>query len=702
MSINNKQGKFNLELNQITIKETANLLRNMFKSGGHPMPVCICSKPGCIAGDVRIRGHWKGAKQLNSSMPIEHIYKHQHGIGYLGSYQHASKTFVVKCYNEQTKTIEDTTVTSTYSGKKQCYRIETNTKYSVEVTEEHPIYTQRGWVECKDLIPGDTVYIYPNKLTGDVGRIKAKKMPGVCVKYHPTGSKKVVNGCVYFRKDKHILEYEAFRNNMTFEEYRKVLNNYKGQPLYFVPKGLEVHHKDRNRENNNPDNILLLTTAEHARLHHKEDGKFGHMGSYKIMPVTVTKIVKTTIKDTYDLSCEKNFNFFAGNILVHNCGKSQIIQQVCREFDITHENGRYHEIRASEVVDSSDLTGLPVITKKLVNLSNGIQETDPATEYSRSKMLPIEHVGMSEEERNKLHVVFFDEINRSADPAIMNAIFQLTTEWRVGQHKLLPNVIILLALNPEAEGYLVNSMDPALINRICFLFVKPEFKDWKEYAENKGLEQSVIDFLDTNRSFFSHDGILKMDGQDKRFPTPRAWENVSRVINTFGLDFSNIKDAVSDISFKVIAGVVGETAALEYITYVKTNYDSRPITGETVVKEYLKNKTLQNRVKAKDSKGLRKYDTTMVQATISGVEDYISKNKDKVTDAQLANTLAFLCDIPVEQSMSFQNMLTLDIGSDFTNWFFTKVNADKNLAKLWKCLQEETKKYAQGRKASTI
>ena len=80
----------------------------------------------------------------------------------------------------------------------------------------------------------------------------------------------------------------------------------------------------------------------------------------------------------------------------------------------------------------------------------------------------------------------------------------------------------------------------------------------------------------------------------------------------------------------------------------------------------------------------------------------ISKNKDKVTDAQLANTLAFLCDIPVEQSMSFQNMLTLDIGSDFTNWFFTKVNADKNLAKLWKCLQEETKKYAQGRKASTI
>lgn len=383
-------------------------------------------------------------------------------------------------------------------------------------------------------------------------------------------------------------------------------------------------------------------------------------------------------------------------------GKSSIIQQVCKEYGVSYESGTYHEIRVSNVVDSSDLMGLPVVTKK-ISTTNGVsKESDPTMQYSRSCLLPIEHPDMTEEERNKLHVVFFDEINRSADPAIMNAIFQLTTEWKIGPHKLLPNVAILLALNPEAEGYLVNSMDPALINRICFLFMKASFPDWKDYAEHKGLNPAVVEFLESKRELFSHDGVIKIDGQDKRFPTPRAWENVCRCIDTFGLDFAAVKSVQSDIAFKVIAGIVGETAALEFVTFMKTTYDNRPIPGTTIVQSYLTNKALQKRVTQKDSKGLRVYDTAKVQSTISGIEDYVVKHRESVTDTELANILAFLCDIPVEQSMSFQNMLTTDISSDFTNWFFTKVTASKNLASLWKVLQEETKKYSSNRKASDI
>ena len=128
--------------------------------------------PGCIAGDAVIRGHWAGKNRRTShkGVRINLIYKHQHDIPYLGSYQIKSKEFVVKAYNELTGYIEETSVTSTYSGKKQCYLVRTENK-EVEVTEEHPFLTQRGWVECQDLKDDDVLFVQedaiqnPNKPT---------------------------------------------------------------------------------------------------------------------------------------------------------------------------------------------------------------------------------------------------------------------------------------------------------------------------------------------------------------------------------------------------------------------------------------------------------------------------------------------------------------------------------------------------------
>ena len=383
-------------------------------------------------------------------------------------------------------------------------------------------------------------------------------------------------------------------------------------------------------------------------------------------------------------------------------GKSQCIQQVCREFGVSYEEGNYHEIRASMVVDSSDLTGLPVVTKKMRVGNGSSEEYEPTTMYSRPDQLPIDTPSLSDEERNKLHVIFFDEINRSSDPSIMNAIFQVTTEFKIGPHKLLPNVVILLALNPEAEGYLVNSMDPALINRLCFLFMNTSFADWKEYAQKKGINQGIIDFLEAHRDLLSHDGIIKTDGADKRFPTPRAWENVNRQIDLFGFDFESDKKEEQDVAYKVIAGVIGEQTAIDFVTFMRTNANARPFTGAEIVDGYLGNERIQRIIKATDSKGLRKYDTTKVQQTLAGVQDIVKKENTNLSAKQLANILGFLVDIPVEQSMGFQNMLTVDIGSDFTNWFFTTLGGNKSLGSLWKCLQDNTKKYASNRKASTI
>lgn len=37
-----------------------------------------------------------------------------------------------------------------------------------------------------------------------------------------------------------------------------------------IPQGMEVHHKDHNKDNNDIDNLILLTREEHMKIHKKE------------------------------------------------------------------------------------------------------------------------------------------------------------------------------------------------------------------------------------------------------------------------------------------------------------------------------------------------------------------------------------------------------------------------------------------------
>ena len=49
------------------------------------------------------------------------------------------------------------------------------------------------------------------------------------------------------------------------KEYKKVYGE--------IPKGYHVHHKDKNRDNNSPDNIEALPPKEHFKRHTKRNRK---------------------------------------------------------------------------------------------------------------------------------------------------------------------------------------------------------------------------------------------------------------------------------------------------------------------------------------------------------------------------------------------------------------------------------------------
>ena len=48
---------------------------------------------------------------------------------------------------------------------------------------------------------------------------------------------------------------------------RPYRNTWKQHFKVSIPKGYAIHHKDQDRSNNDPTNLLCLPIAEHARLH---------------------------------------------------------------------------------------------------------------------------------------------------------------------------------------------------------------------------------------------------------------------------------------------------------------------------------------------------------------------------------------------------------------------------------------------------
>lgn len=384
--------------------------------------------PGCIAGDAVIRGHWNGKTKYDDrkGVKIENIYKHQHGIKYLGSHQIKSTEFLVRSLNEKTGLIEETKVYSTFSGEKQCYLVTTE-NHTVEVTEEHPFLTQRGWVECKDLKEGDVLTVYPNTSKG------------------------------------------------------------------------------------------LVRTSASSTVTEK-----------------LVSVVKTEVKKTYDLTCEANHNFFANGILVHNCGKSQSVQQWNADKVAEYEkriaegekvkpwNPVVCDVRLS-MKEPVDMVGVPIPTKD--------EKGNMTTVWATPSMWPKndgEFAG---------GVIHLDEMNQG-QAAILNAAFQLIQDRALGEYKVPEGYIIIGSSNPSAYNSTVTEFSVPLSNRFSHFNVKPDFDSWLNYRMNNGGNLDVMTFLKTQgmNMLFDREGMEAKVGSlaEAMYTdiviTPRSWEVIEKVL----------------------------------------------------------------------------------------------------------------------------------------------------------------------------
>lgn len=286
----------------------------------------IVAPSGCLSGDTLIQGQFEGTK-TKKPIQIKRIFKYQQG-GTHPNRTKASNTFYVFNYDEKTLERKRVRALAVYSGKKQCYLLITKDGHKIEATADHKFFTKTGWVKLKDLKIGEEIYYSTIRKKEIKHNKKYNSNREFFVKYHPNASVKKIYDKVcgkeytYYRIPEHKAVYEAFINGLTLDEYISILKNdeKRASTLRYIEKGLEFHHKDLNHYNNNIDNIMILTKAEHAKIHQQIEHRLKPGGA--IYLTQVVSIEKTEIKDTYDMMCDTFHNFVANGLLVHNSGKT--------------------------------------------------------------------------------------------------------------------------------------------------------------------------------------------------------------------------------------------------------------------------------------------------------------------------------------------------------------------------------------------
>lgn len=155
------------------------------------------------------------------------------------------KTGKVFCYDEK----RQKTAVSNFSNvvrtgvNVDVYEIELENGTKIKATADHPFLTQRGWVPLQELTDDDEI------IQADLDKYR------------------YFNGVRYTRDEKtgYYLSASTF-NNRRKRLHRAVWEFYNGA----IPKGLEVHHIDHDKQNNVIENLELLSKTDHAKRHGKE------------------------------------------------------------------------------------------------------------------------------------------------------------------------------------------------------------------------------------------------------------------------------------------------------------------------------------------------------------------------------------------------------------------------------------------------
>ena len=168
-----------------------------------------------------------------------------------------------------------------------------------------------------------------------------------------------------------------------------------------------------------------------------------------------------------------------------------------------------------------------------------------------------------DESADVINILFLDEVS-AAPQSVQAAAYQITLDRVVGEHRLPDNCIVIAAGNRITDKSVAFKMPKALANRLLHIEVEGSFKSWERWAVGAGINSKVIGFLSFKQNYLMG---FSSDNDELAFPTPRAWEMVSNLLNYVSDDLKEM--------YSLIAGIVGSAAAVEFRSWANV-YNELP------------------------------------------------------------------------------------------------------------------------------
>ena len=272
-----------------------------------------------------------GKRQNHKGGSIENLYARFHGIKKSGKghYQRSvsvGSEFWAPSMNEEGRIVQNLITDVVSTGEKECFKIKTFGGFTITATADHKFFTGSGFTRLGDLSDGDMVFIHNNTPFSKEHSSSTYRQE-LLVKHHPTAPTKTVGGKhVYHRISVARATLEAHNSDMDYDVYVKSLNAGIFEGINFLDPNLDVHHKDENHENNDPSNLVAISSTVHGQLH--ASNRHNNL-RYTALPERIESIIPVGMIPTYDLKMLDPYNNYVANkFVVHNSGKSTLALSV--------------------------------------------------------------------------------------------------------------------------------------------------------------------------------------------------------------------------------------------------------------------------------------------------------------------------------------------------------------------------------------
>ena len=224
-------------------------------------------------------------------------------------------------------------------------------------------------------------------------------------------------------------------------------------------------------------------------------------------------------------------------------GKTAIPYQVAEELEVPHH------LTIIAQYDAGELGGFGIPTDVTFENEDGTKFSEKRVIRARPDYLPDPN-----QSDGMIGIWNLDELPQ-AFLANQNICSQLVNQWRVGEHAVSPGITICCTGNRPEDKAGTTSMPMHLRDRLMFIPLEPDYKEFIDYANERGVHRWVKEFIRKNPSCL-HDFVVGA----KASPNPRSWDKASAILSL---------DVPDYIKREALVGQIGEGMTAQFLAYTK-------------------------------------------------------------------------------------------------------------------------------------